>query len=107
MRPKRLKVNGPKVNDRAPRSRCIKVDGENFPQKFLPSTLKPRLCDHPLNFRIVYFRDENSLKKANHKSFRDGDPPPHKNTNSGTIRVHEKIISIEMSPMKRSIVYQF
>ena len=45
---------------------------------------------------LYVFEMNVRLGLTNHELFRDGDPPPHIHTNSGTLRIHEKIISIKM-----------
>ena len=72
---------------------------------FLVDSDCPRICVDvgwwvSVSKRFVIGQSETNIHfknvKTNHESIRGGDPPPHIHTNSGTIRIHETIISIKM-----------
>ena len=73
--------------------------------KFLVDSEYPRICvdvgqwvsvSKRFVIGLYVFEMNVRLGLTNHDFFRDGDPPPHIHTNSGLIRIHENIISVEM-----------
>ena len=76
-----------------------------FRNDFLMDSECPRICvnvgwwvsvSKQFVIGLYVFEMNVRLRLTNHGLFRDGDPPPHIHTNSGTLRIHEKIISIKM-----------
>ena len=68
--------------------------------KFLVDSEYPRICVDVgwqvfVSKQFVIGQSETNIHfknvKTNHESFRDGDPLPHIHTNSGILRIHEKI----------------
>merc|ERR1711911_237545 len=68
----------------------------------IPDSECPRICVNvgwwvSVSKQFVIGQSETNIHfknvRTNRESFRDGDPPPHIHTNSGTLRIHEKIIS--------------